>query len=106
MHNFVYEREKEPTWDSENAEYGPNVGGPRWNSNRWAVGTRDVVPTVWDSQNKDLDGFSDDAHRAMRAAPKYFQWWYTTKSLALVGVSCYLAFRIGRDAGSRSREND
>ena len=35
---------------------------------------------------RQLHGWSDDAQKAMTENPKYFVWWYTAKSLALVGA--------------------
>jgi len=35
---------------------------------------------------RQLHGWSDDAQKAMVENPKYFVWWYTAKSLALVGA--------------------
>jgi hypothetical protein len=48
-----------------------------------------------------LEGFSDDARAAMEASPDYFVWWYSAKSLLLVGVACALAYQLGK--GSRGR---
>lgn len=33
-----------------------------------------------------VEGWSDDAQKAITENPKYFVWWYTAKSLALVGA--------------------
>ena len=33
-----------------------------------------------------VDGWTDDAQKAITENPKYFVWWYTAKSLALVGA--------------------
>jgi hypothetical protein len=41
-------------------------------------------------------GFGGDARRAMDAAPDYFVWWYTVKSVGLGVVAAGLAFMIGR----------
>lgn len=35
---------------------------------------------------RQLHGWSEDAQKAMTENPKYFVWWYTAKSLALVGA--------------------
>lgn len=36
--------------------------------------------------NQNLHGWSDDARKAITENPNYFVWWYTAKSLALVGA--------------------
>ncbi len=43
-----------------------------------------------------LGSFSSDARKAMEAAPDYFVWWYTVKSVGLGVVAAALAFMIGR----------
>lgn len=43
-----------------------------------------------------LTGFSDDAQQAMQAAPRYFVWWYSAKSIGLCAAVAALAFMIGR----------
>lgn len=48
-----------------------------------------------------LNGFSDDARTAMQAAPDYFVWWYTVKSVGLCVVAAGLAFMVGRATAKR-----
>jgi hypothetical protein len=39
-----------------------------------------------------LEGWSEDAIKAMQENPTYSVWWYTAKSMALVvalGAACY-----------------
>jgi hypothetical protein len=43
-----------------------------------------------------LGSFSADARTAMRAAPEYFVWWYSAKSLLLVASLAFGAFNLGR----------
>jgi hypothetical protein len=52
-----------------------------------------------------LEGFSQDAEAAIVANPAYFVWWYTAKSIALVGLAVTLAYYIGknRNTGRRRR---
>ena len=47
-------------------------------------------------QQLQLGSFSSDAKTAMQAAPDYFVWWYTVKSVGLGVVAAGLAFMIGR----------
>lgn len=47
-----------------------------------------------------LGSFSSDAKVAMQAAPDYFVWWYTVKSVGLCVVAAGLAFMLGRAATS------
>ncbi len=48
-----------------------------------------------------LEGFTDDANAAMAANPSYFTWWYSVKSIALVGVACALAYHLGKNSKRR-----
>ncbi|MBP6479900.1 MAG: hypothetical protein KA310_03540 [Pseudomonadales bacterium] len=41
-------------------------------------------------------GWGDDARKAIVENPDYFVWWYTVKSLALVGVSCALVYTLAQ----------
>lgn len=47
-----------------------------------------------------LEGWSEDAQTAMTASPNYFVWWYSVKSIALVGVACALAYYVGKSRRS------
>ncbi len=40
--------------------------------------------------------WTGDAEAAMLANPTYFVWWYSAKSIALVGVACALAYYVGK----------
>lgn len=42
-----------------------------------------------------LAGWSDDARTAIQANPDYFVWWYTAKSMALVGALAWVAYLYG-----------
>ncbi len=46
------------------------------------------------------EGFTEDGKAAIAASPDYFLWWYSVKSIALVGVAVALAYYVGK---SRSR---
>lgn len=48
------------------------------------------------TSRQQLGSFSSDAKTAMQAAPDYFVWWYTVKSIGLCAVAAGLAFMIGR----------
>jgi hypothetical protein len=48
-------------------------------------------------------GWGDDARRAMNAAPNYFVWWYTAKSIGLGVMASALAFMMGRASANRKR---
>lgn len=48
-----------------------------------------------------LGSFSSDARTAMQAAPDYFVWWYTVKSVSLCVVAAGLAFMVGRATAKR-----
>lgn len=50
-----------------------------------------------------LAGFADDAQAAMQASPGYFTWWYTAKSIALVGAIGVAAFFAGLAKGRGGR---
>jgi len=47
----------------------------------------------------DIDGFSDDATKAMAAYPRYWLAWYTAKSFILVAALAYIGYLHGK--GSR-----
>ncbi len=46
-----------------------------------------------------LQGFSDDAIKAMQASPGYFAAWYTVKSIALVAALAFIAYQAGKKRG-------
>lgn len=48
-----------------------------------------------------LDGFADDARKAIVTNPDYFVWWYTTKSIALCVAVAGLTFMMGRASCKR-----
>ncbi len=48
------------------------------------------------TQQAQLGLFAEDARKAITAAPDYFVWWYTAKSIGLCAVAAGLAFMIGR----------
>jgi len=43
-----------------------------------------------------LGSFQSDARQAIQAAPDYFVWWYTVKSVGLGVAFAALAFMVGR----------
>ena len=45
--------------------------------------------------------FTDDATRAMAASPRYFSWWYSIKSIALVGAIGTAAYFAGKASARR-----
>ena len=47
---------------------------------------------------RQLNGFLDDAEVAVVSTPKYFAFWYTAKSLALVAVIAAFAYHLGKGA--------
>lgn len=38
------------------------------------------------ARDASLAGWSEDAEKAITENPRYFVWWYTAKSMALVGA--------------------
>ena len=40
--------------------------------------------------------FTEDATRAMQSSPRYFSWWYSVKSVALVGAIGVAAYYAGK----------
>ena len=44
-----------------------------------------------------------NAERAIVANPRYFVWWYTAKSLALVAAVAWGAYLLGRSHGRERR---
>jgi len=50
-----------------------------------------------------LGNFTDDARVAMAASPDYFVWWYSAKSMLLVGAVAALAYQLGKAAGRKLR---
>lgn len=47
--------------------------------------------------------WQEDAQAAITANPRYFVWWYTAKSLALVGALGWVAYLLGKEAGRKER---
>lgn len=43
--------------------------------------------------------FTTNARRAMQANPDYFVWWYTAKSIALVGAIAVASYYAGKSSG-------
>lgn len=43
-----------------------------------------------------LDGFREDAVKAITENPEYFVTWYSLKSFALVGALAYIAYQAGK----------
>lgn len=43
-----------------------------------------------------VGGFAENAKTAMAASPDYFAWWYTVKSVLLVGALGTAAYFAGR----------
>ena len=48
-----------------------------------------------------IDGWGDEARKALAASPNYFLWWYTTKSIGLGVMASALAFVMGRASVKR-----
>jgi hypothetical protein len=55
-----------------------------------------------DDPNRRLNGWSEDAKTAITSNPDYFVWWYTAKSLLLVGTAFALAYTLGRQSAKKS----
>ena len=51
------------------------------------------------AKRRRLDGFTDETKKAMLAAPDYFAWWYTAKSIGLGVVAAYAAYQFGLRQG-------
>lgn len=49
-------------------------------------------------------GWQENAVSAIRENPEYFVWWYTAKSLALVGACAWAAYLLGKQAGRKEGE--
>ncbi len=50
-----------------------------------------------------LNGWSDDARKAIVENPDYFVWWYTVKSVGLAVSFAALALMVGRELGRRRK---
>ena len=46
-------------------------------------------------------GWQENAVSAIQENPKYFVWWYTAKSLALVGAVAWATYLLGKEAGRK-----
>ena len=46
-----------------------------------------------------MNGFSEDASRAVQQNPEYFMAWYTLKSLALVVAIGAVCYYVGKEHG-------
>lgn len=51
-----------------------------------------------------LEGWSEDAQKTMIENPKYFVWWYSAKSIALVAALAALTYQLGKSAGRKVRK--
>ena len=51
----------------------------------------------------DQPSWSMNAQLAMQASPQYFVWWYSVKSMLLVGAVAGLAYYAGLERGRRRR---
>lgn len=60
------------------------------------LGSCQIRGTVREMIRPALHGFRDDARTAIQAAPDYFVWWYTTKSIGLCVAVAALTFMLGR----------
>jgi len=49
-------------------------------------------------------GWQENAVSAIRENPEYLVWWYTAKSLALVGACAWAAYLLGKQAGRKEGE--
>lgn len=52
-----------------------------------------------------LEGYQDfttDGKAAIAASPDYFLWWYSAKSILLVGAVAALAYYVGKSRRSSS----
>ena len=48
------------------------------------------------ARDQNVGGFAEDARAAIQDRPDYFVWWYTFKSVALVGAITVAAFFAGK----------
>ena len=55
----------------------------------------------WSLSSMSIDGWGDEARKAMAAAPDYFIVWYTIKSVGLGIVASGLAFMLGKESARR-----
>ena len=53
-------------------------------------------PTLVPRGYEPLEGWSDDARKAITENPDYFVWWYTKKSMAVVAFACAATYFAGR----------
>ena len=64
---------------------------------------RDAHRVFREARAAALGTFSSNARMAITANPDYFVWWYTAKSLALVGALGWVAYLLGKEAGRKER---
>ena len=78
--------------------WSPRSGGTGYVRNRMhaVLGTCQIRGTVEGMIQPRLHGFSDDARTAIQAAPDYFVWWYTAKSIGLCVAVAAFTFMLGR----------
>ena len=50
-----------------------------------------------------LASWSASAEQAVSESPRYFMWWYTAKSLAIVAAVGVAAYYVGKDHGRSAR---
>ncbi len=51
-----------------------------------------------------MQGWSDDAQKAIIENPTYFVWWYSIKSIALVAAFAAFTYQLGKSAGRKIRK--
>lgn len=49
-------------------------------------------------QTASLNGWSDDARKAIVENPDYFVWWYTAKSVGLALTFAALCYVVGKNS--------
>ncbi len=47
-----------------------------------------------------MNGWTDEANKAIQQNPSYFSWWYTVKSVGLGVAVAGLAYLVGRNQGA------
>lgn len=49
-----------------------------------------------------LAGFTEDGKAAIAASPDYFLWWYSVKSILLVGAFGAFMYQLGKNTRRRA----
>lgn len=52
---------------------------------------------------RQLGSFTENGEAAIAASPKYFLWWYSVKSILLVGAFGAFCYQLGKNSRRRER---